>query len=135
MVRFLDGLRFEAESRGIKIVSDQPTDNGGQDTGMTPPEFFLAAIGTCTGHYALQYLRTRQLSTAGLTIKVEASKVLQPARMENFRILIDAPGLEDQRHREGILRAAKNCLIHNTLLHAPAVEIAMANPVQELEGV
>jgi hypothetical protein len=28
----------------------------------------------------------------------------------------------DPRHEEGILRAVKACLIHNTLLHAPAIE-------------
>jgi len=133
-VRFLDGMRFEAESRGIKVISDQPADNGGQDTGLTPPEFMLVALGTCTGHYAVQYLRTRHLSTEGITVKVEATKVLQPARMENFRIVIDVPGLEDARHREGILRAAKNCLIHNTLHHPPAVEMVMAGNVQELKG-
>jgi len=125
-VRFLDGVRFQAESRGLKVVSDQPAENGGQDTGMTPPEFLLTAIGSCMGYYALQYLRTRQLSTEGLTVKVEAGKAQQPARMDNFRIVIEvAGGLEDPRHREGIVRAAKNCLIHNTLLHAPSMEIAL----------
>jgi uncharacterized OsmC-like protein len=126
-VRFLDGVRFEAESRGLKVVSDQPAENGGQNTGMTPPEFLLAAIGSCMGYYALQYLRTRQLSTEGLTVKVEAGKAQQPARMDNFRILIDVAGLDDPRHREGVVRAAKNCLIHNTLLHAPAIEIVLAS--------
>jgi uncharacterized OsmC-like protein len=125
-VRFLDGVRFEAESRGLRVVSDQPAENGGQNTGMTPPEFLLAAIGSCMGYYALQYLRARQLSTEGLTVKVEAGKAQQPVRMDNFRILIDVAGLDDPRHREGILRAAKNCLIHNTLLHAPAMEIVLA---------
>jgi uncharacterized OsmC-like protein len=126
-VRFLDGVRFEAESRGLKVVSDQPAENGGQNTGMTPPEFLLAAIGSCMGYYALQYLRTRQLSTEGLTVKVEAGKAQQPARMDNFRILIDVAGLDDPRHREGVVRAAKNCLIHNTLLRAPAIEIVLAS--------
>jgi uncharacterized OsmC-like protein len=125
-VRFLDGVRFEAESRGLKVISDQPAENGGQNTGLTPPEFLLAAIGSCMGYYALQYLRTRQLSTDGLTVKVEAGKAQQPARMDNFRIVIDVAGLDDPRHREGVVRAAKNCLIHNTLLHAPAMEVVLA---------
>ena len=132
-VRFLDGVRFEAESRGLKVISDQPPENGGQNGGMTPPEFLLAALGTCAGYYALQYLKARNLSTEGLTVKVEAGKAQQPARMDHFRILIDVAGLDDPRHRDGVLRAAKNCLIHNTLLHAPSMEVALASDVTSVE--
>jgi putative redox protein len=124
-VRFLDGVRFEAEARGHKVLCDQPTDNGGADSGMTPPEFLLSSLGTCAAYYALQYLKTRNLSTHGLTVKVEAGKAAHPARLDNFHILIDVPGLEDPRHREGVVRAAKNCLIHNTMLHTPSIEIGL----------
>jgi uncharacterized OsmC-like protein len=126
-VRFLYGVRFEVEARGHKVLCDQPADNGGADSGITPPEFLLGSLGTCAGYYALQYLKTRNLSTGGLTVTVEAGKGTQPTRLDNFRILIDVPGLEDERHREGVVRAAKNCLIHNTMLHAPSIEIALTD--------
>ena len=35
-----------------------------------------------------------------------------------------APGLEE-RHQAGILRAVRACLIHNTLLGGPSIEIAV----------
>jgi uncharacterized OsmC-like protein len=38
---------------------------------------------------------------------------------------VEAPSCDDERHREGVLRAAKNCLIHNTLLHAPEIDISI----------
>jgi len=133
-VRFLDGVRFEAESRGLTVLCDQPAENGGQNTGMTPPEFLLASLGTCAGYYAVQYLRARQLCTDGLTVKVEAGKATQPTRLDNFRILIDVPGLDDARHRDGVIRAAKNCLIHNTMLHAPSIEIALTAEVEEVKS-
>jgi len=133
VVHFLGGVRFEAEARGHKVMCDQPAENGGGDTGMTPPEFLLASLGTCAGYYAVQYLKARQLSSEGLTVKVEAGKAAQPARMDNFRIVIEVPGLDEPRHRDGVIRAAKNCLIHNTMLHAPSIEIAMAE-VEVLKG-
>ena len=122
IIRYLDGVRFEAESRGHVVRCDQPPENGGEDQGMTPPEFLLASLGTCAGFYAAQYLRARSLPAAGLTVKVEAEKAAQPARLGSFKIEVAAP-VEEERHREGILRAVKNCLIHNTLLHPPAIEI------------
>ena len=49
---------------------------------------------------------------------------MKPARLGSFRIEIELGEL-DARHEEGVLRAAKACLIHNTLLAAPAIEIAV----------
>jgi uncharacterized OsmC-like protein len=88
---------------------------------MTPPELLLASLGTCAGFYAAQYLKARDLSADGLEVKVHAEKEKQPARVGQFRIEVFVPAL-DQRHEAGILRAVKACLIHNTLLHAPAIE-------------
>jgi uncharacterized OsmC-like protein len=121
-VRYLDGLRFEAVSRGHSVVCDQPADNSGSDSGMTPPEFLLTSLGTCAGFYAVQYLRTRSLPADGLTVRVTAEKASGPARVAAFRIEVNVPGLTDEKHREGVLRAAKSCLIHNTLLHPPQIE-------------
>ena len=123
-VQHLGNVKFEATTRGHRVVCDQPPANGGADAGMTPPEFLLVSLGTCAGFYAAQYLKTRSLGTDGLEIKVSAEKAMQPARLGSFRIEVFAPGL-DSRHEEGIMRAVKACLIHNTLLHAPAIETVL----------
>lgn len=121
---YLGGVKFEVQARGHKIVCDQPADNGGTDAGMTPPEFLLASLATCAAYYAAQYLRTRQLPVDELKVRVSAEKARQPARLGSFRIEITAPGL-DERHQEGVVRAAKACLIHNTLLVQPNIEIVV----------
>jgi putative redox protein len=125
LVRYKDGVRFEVEARGHRIICDQPLDNGGTDAGMTPPEFLLASLATCAGFYAVQYLHTRKLDAAGLEVRVTAEKALGPARLASFRIEIEVPKLTDERHREGVLRAAKACLIHNTLLAPPQIELVV----------
>lgn len=122
-IRYLGDVRFEAEARGHKVICDQPAENHGTDQGMTPPEFLLASLGTCAGYYAAEYLRTRGLPAAGLEIRVEAAKAAQPARLGSFRIELTLPAME-QRHKEGVMRAVRACLVHNTLLHAPSIEIS-----------
>jgi putative redox protein len=124
-VKYLDGTAFEIEARGHKVISDQPVDNGGADGGMTPPELMLASLGSCAGFYAAQYLRARSLSAAGLTVRVEAEKATQPARLGLFRIHVEAPVADEPRHRDGLLRAVKTCLVHNTLTHTPQVEVEL----------
>lgn len=123
-ISYIDGVRFEAESRGHRVICDQPAGNSGADTGMSPPEFLLVSLGTCAGFYALQYLKTRSLPTEGLAVRVVAEKATQPVRLGSFRIEVTVPEL-DPRHHEGVLRAVKLCLVHNTLLHPPAIETVL----------
>jgi uncharacterized OsmC-like protein len=120
-IHHLGDVRFEVSARGHRVICDQPRSNGGEDVGMSPPEFLLASLGTCAGYYAVQYLKTRNLPLEGLAVRVEAEKATQPARLGTFRIEITAPGL-DERHTAGVMRAVKSCLIHNTLLQPPVIE-------------
>ena len=126
-VRHLGNVKFEVLARGHRVICDQPQDSGGADAGMTPPEFLLASLGTCAGFYAAQYLKTRGLSSEGLVVRVEADKAAQPARLAAFRIDVTTPPLEE-RHREGVLRAVKSCLVHNTLLGGPKIDIRLITP-------
>ena len=124
IVQHLGGVQFSAETRGHRVICDQPADNSGTDTGMSPPEFLLASLGTCAAFYALQYLRARSLAADGLKVRVAAEKALEPARLGSFQIEVVVPELEP-RHTEGILRAVKSCLVHNTLLNPPVIEIVV----------
>jgi|SRR5947209_14001109 len=125
-VRYLGGHQFEASSRGHVLISDQTLDNDGSDYGMTPPELFLASLGTCAGYYAAEYLRVRGLPDYDLELRVSGFKGEHPARFASLRIEVLAPDL-NERHQHGIQRAVEHCLIHNTLLHAPAMEIKVCS--------
>jgi putative redox protein len=96
---------------------------------MTPPEFLLVSLGTCAGFYAAKYLETRSLAAEGLEVKVTAEKATQPARVGSFRIEVSVPGL-DPAHEAGVLRAVKACLIHNTLLSAPAIQTVIRTRIE-----
>jgi len=130
VVRYLGNTRFEATARGHRVTCDQPVDNQGSDAGMTPPEFLLVSLGTCAGYYAAQYLKTRALDTDGLTVRVSAEKATQPARLASFVIEVEAPEV-DAKYGDGLMRAVKTCLIHNTLSHTAAIDLRVhtATPV------
>ena len=126
-VDYLGGVTFDVQARGHHVLCDQPLDNGGSDQGMTPPELLLSSLATCGAFYAAQYLNARGLPAAELKVRVAAEKAVQPARLGSFVIEVTAPGL-DERHQAGMLRAVKSCLIHNTLLALPNIEIAILSP-------
>jgi uncharacterized OsmC-like protein len=124
LAQYLGDSKFEVAARGHRVICDQPLDNGGSDEGMSPPEFLLASLATCAAYYATRFLKTRKLCAEGSKVKVSAENAAQPARLASFLIEVTAPGL-DERHQAGILRAVKACLIHNTLLGGPSIEVAV----------
>jgi putative redox protein len=125
-VKQIDGLKFSVEARSHRIICDQPLENGGQDAGMTPPEFMLGSLGACAEFYAVQYLRSRKIEDAGVDVSVTAEKLMKPARLGNFRIRVACPALLSPEQKEGLERSVHHCLIHKTLLSVPQVEIELA---------
>src|ERR1035437_8060827 len=54
-VSHVDHVKFSIQSRSHTILCDQPAENGGEDSAMTPPELLLASLGSCAAFYAVQY--------------------------------------------------------------------------------
>ena len=125
-VTHLDQVKFSIQSRSHAILCDQPAENGGEDSGMTPPELLLASLGSCTAFYAVQYLKTRKLAESGVEVSVTSEKLKSPARLGNFRIQVSCPVPLTEEHSEGLMRSVKHCLVHNTLLSPPEIAIELA---------
>jgi putative redox protein len=125
-VKQIDKFRFNIGARSHAVISDQPNENGGEDAGMTPPELMLASLGACAEFYAVHYLRTRKLDERGVEVTVVAEKLMQPARLGNFRIQVTCPAALSSEQTEGLRRSVHHCLIHNTLLSLPRIDIELA---------
>lgn len=110
------GVCFVAETRGHRLVGDQPRGNGGEDEGMTPPEWLLSALASCVGYYVVKYCEARDLDCRDLRVVAGATKSNDyPLRMDGFTVDIYLPDHLDERDRKGLLHAAERCLIHQTL--------------------
>jgi len=120
-VEHLGAVQFEIKARQHSIVSDQPSENGGFDEGMTPPELLLASLGSCAGFYAAQYLKKHRLAPEGTIVHVTAEKAKDPARLDNFCISLEVPCELSPGDIEGIEQSVHHCLIHNTLLNPPKI--------------
>jgi len=130
-VRCLGGKKFEMIARDHRILSDQPLDNNGTDSAMTPPELFLSALGACAAYYAAEYLHARALPADELEIRISGTKGASPARIASLTIDLAVPGLTE-RHREGILRAVNSCLLKNTLQIPPQIDVRLRASIEEL---
>lgn len=125
-ITHLDQFQFAIHARNHSIICDQPAENCGTDTGMTPPELLLASLGSCAAFYAVQYLKARNLNDRHVEVSVTAEKLKQPARLGNFRIHVVCPVPLTEDQTEGLMRSVHHCLIHNTLLTPPEIQIELA---------
>jgi len=127
-VTHTEGVKFSISARSHTIICDQPPENNGTDAGMTPPEFLLASLGACAAFYAAEYLRTRNLASHGVSVDVSSEKLKGPARLGNFKIRVNCPVNLTPEQREGIMRSVEHCLVKNTLLNPPQIDLSLELP-------
>lgn len=124
----IQGVKFAVHARSHVIYCDQPLENHGTDSGMTPPELFLGSLASCAAFYAAEYLRARNLAKTGVEVSVTAEKLLQPARLGNFRIRVHSPVPLTAQQNEAMTRSVHGCLLHKTLMTPPEIKIEIAAP-------
>jgi uncharacterized OsmC-like protein len=129
LVEHLGAVQFEIRARQHTLISDQPVENKGFDEGMTPPELFLASLGSCAAFYAVDYLKRNELLQEGCTVRVTADKAKAPARLDNFHIEVEIPDSLTADQVKGVDEAVHRCLVHNTLLHPPKMDVEIKTAV------
>jgi uncharacterized OsmC-like protein len=92
---------------------------------MTPPELLLASLGSCAAYYAVDYLVRNKIAREGVKTRVTAEKVKGPFRVDNFKIEVEVPGDLTAEQLKGLEDAVHRCLIHNTLLQPPKIDVAI----------
>lgn len=122
-VNHIGDVQFSMQTRTHTIYTDQPTDNGGWDEAMTPPEIFLSAIGSCAAFYAVAYLKRKGLPYEGTRVEISAEKLTAPARLGEMKIVVHPPEELTEEHKAGVDDSVHRCILHNTLMHPPEVKV------------
>lgn len=60
--------RLQIETRGHVLFTDQPVEDGGDDTAPTPTEMFVSSLAAFVAFYAERFLRRNGLPTEGLKV-------------------------------------------------------------------
>lgn len=123
-VDFQGGMKFAAQCGKHEFIIDLPEESGGTDEGPTPPECFLASLGSCVGVYVAGFCRNNGIDAKDLRISITADKIQHPTRLDNIDIQIFLPEKAGEREA-ALLSVAKRCLIHNTLHGNPQVDIEL----------
>jgi len=126
-IAFRGGNRLDIISQAHTVVTDQPTEDGGNDAGMSPVELFVGSLAACVGYFVGRYCARHQIPTEGFTIDVGWSMAEQPHRVGAVQLTLHLPTELAPVHQGKLLKVAHGCTVHQSLTVPPQVEIRLAS--------
>ena len=119
-----DGFAQEISAGPHRLRSDEPISVGGTETGATPYDLLLAAVGSCTSMTMGMYARRRKWPLERVTVRLRHSRVhaedcavceTQNASLTVIDREIALEGSLDEHQRARLLAIANRCPVHLTL--------------------
>lgn len=118
-IRFPGGAAVDAELKGHTIHTDQPERAGGEDSGPTPFDLFLASIGTCAGYYAMTFCQQRDIELDGMKLRLEPVRDPERGRLSTIKLHLELPEGFPDKYRSAIVRSIDQCAVKRHIVEAP----------------
>ncbi len=125
-VSFPGNKRVDCHWGGLTVGTDQLKRNGGDETAPQPFDLFFAAIATCAGISALDFLQTRDLPTVGLRLVLTAELNKEVKRYDKVHIEITPPPELDRKWYDEMQFEAADCTVKRHIMNPPQFETSIA---------
>jgi len=124
-VSFPGNLAVDATTRGFVLSTDQPEKSGGDNSGPSPFELFTSSIATCAGYFALKFCRSRNIDTAGMSLKMTYEWDKELKRYPTMAIELSLPDEFPEKYKKAIIKAMDQCVVKKHILEPPEFEISV----------
>ena len=124
-VSFPGNLRVEAKVGEFVIATDQPEKSGGDGSAPTPFALFASSIAACAGFFAVKFCRTRNIDTAGMTLRMTYDWDKEKKRYPKMTLQLALPKDFPAKYHEAILRAMDQCVVKEHIQNPPEFEISL----------
>ncbi len=127
-------MLFESKMGNHAVLIDVPPAMGGSDRGPTPPQLFIASLGSCIGAFVANYCQQVGVDAEDLSVDITFDKVGPPTRLVNLQVQINLPHGECKNREKALLRVAEHCPVHETIATLENIEFKLVDKT-ELEAV
>ena len=126
-ITFEGGKVVTALAHGHNIRTDQPAENGGNDSAPSPFDLYLASIGTCAGVYVKSFCDRRNIPTENIKLVQKTEFDNSSGLPSNIIIDIKLPPDFPDKYKESVICAADLCKVKKSIANPPAFSIISSN--------
>lgn len=107
-----------------RLLADEPTAAGGQDSGPNPYDFLLTGLGACTSMTMRMYAERKALPLDRITVTLQHTKIhaedcesceTKVGMLDHIERVIAIEGDLDAEQRAKLMEIADKCPVHRTL--------------------
>jgi len=118
------GFAQEVEVGPHEIYADEPVAFGGTDSGPSPYDLLLAALGSCTSMTIGFYARKRRWPLEKITVSLRHSRIhaadceeceTKEGKIDRIELDIHLTGSLTDEQRAKLMEIADKCPVHQTL--------------------
>ncbi len=123
-VHLEDGYRATIQSRDHTYYADEPVEKGGADTGPTPSEMLLGALGSCVAITVKMYAERKKWPLEGIEVSLDYERFKgmdyedyegDAAFVHEIRECITLHGPLDEKQKERLLNIATKCPVRRII--------------------
>ena len=107
-------LKQTVAIRGHTLVSDEPKDEGGDDSGPSPQELLAASLASCTAITMEMYAKRKGWEVGDVAVHVDYEPA-QRGSPTRFRMRVDFPKEVPEEPRERLMQIGATCPVHRVL--------------------